>query len=136
MGQDIPQHPFRECAPMTAAGPTRTSSLGAARPLPPSADIGPGGSPLVKLGNDRRPEQQKAPDRAKATRRQPPSFSRGETTAAAVAILPRLKDGRAYREAWVTHEPRCSRIGPSPRFANIAAPSSSTEKLHVTTYHP
>ena len=28
---------------------TRTSSLGAARPLPPSADIGPGGTPLVKL---------------------------------------------------------------------------------------
>jgi hypothetical protein len=93
------------------------------------------GSPLVKLGNDRRPEQQKAPDRAKATRRQPPSFSGGETTAAAVAILPRLRTEGAYREAWVTHEPRCSRIGPSPRFTNIAAPSSSTEKLHVTTYH-
>jgi hypothetical protein len=30
---------------------TRTSSLGAARPLPPSADIGLGGSPLVKLRN-------------------------------------------------------------------------------------
>ena len=28
---------------MPAAGQTRTSSLGAARPLPPSADIGPGG---------------------------------------------------------------------------------------------
>ena len=27
----------------TAKGQTRTSSLGAARPLPPSADIGPGG---------------------------------------------------------------------------------------------
>jgi hypothetical protein len=29
---------------MSIAGQTRTSSLGAARPLPPSADIGPGGS--------------------------------------------------------------------------------------------
>ena len=28
---------------MTGLGQTRTSSLGAARPLPPSADIGPGG---------------------------------------------------------------------------------------------
>ena len=28
---------------MSAMGQTRTSSLGAARPLPPSADIGPGG---------------------------------------------------------------------------------------------
>jgi len=27
----------------SASGQTRTSSLGAARPLPPSADIGPGG---------------------------------------------------------------------------------------------
>ena len=35
---------------MTVQGQTRTSSLGAARPLPPSADIGPGGqsySPAV-----------------------------------------------------------------------------------------
>ena len=32
-------------------GQTRTSSLGAARPLPPSADIGREGSPLVKLRN-------------------------------------------------------------------------------------
>ena len=30
---------------------TSTSPMGAARPLPPSADIGPGGSPLVKLRN-------------------------------------------------------------------------------------
>ena len=30
---------------------TRTSSLGAARPLPPSADIGREGSLLVKLRN-------------------------------------------------------------------------------------
>ena len=29
--------------PSVAVGQTRTSSLGAARPLPPSADIGPGG---------------------------------------------------------------------------------------------
>ena len=29
--------------PMSQLGQTRTSSLGAARPLPPSADIGPGG---------------------------------------------------------------------------------------------
>jgi hypothetical protein len=28
---------------MSQSGQTRTSSLGAARPLPPSADIGPGG---------------------------------------------------------------------------------------------
>ena len=28
---------------MSQMGQTRTSSLGAARPLPPSADIGPGG---------------------------------------------------------------------------------------------
>ena len=32
-------------------GQNRTLLLGAARPLPPSADIGPGGSPLVKLRN-------------------------------------------------------------------------------------
>jgi hypothetical protein len=29
--------------PLSETGQTRTSSLGAARPLPPSADIGPGG---------------------------------------------------------------------------------------------
>src|SRR6478672_12644564 len=29
--------------PMSESGQTRTSALGAARPLPPSADIGPGG---------------------------------------------------------------------------------------------
>src|SRR4029453_9109622 len=29
--------------PMSESGQTRTSSLGAARPLPPSKDIGPGG---------------------------------------------------------------------------------------------
>ena len=33
------------------AGSNSASSFGAARPLPPSADIGPEGSPLVKLRN-------------------------------------------------------------------------------------
>src|SRR6185436_4982755 len=32
-------------------GDSTTPPLGAARPLPPSADIGPGGRPLVKLRN-------------------------------------------------------------------------------------
>src|SRR5260370_37912820 len=39
------------CAPQSKTATvmlTRTSSLGAARRLPPSADIGPGGSPSVK----------------------------------------------------------------------------------------
>ena len=34
-----------------ALGQTRTFLLGSARPLPPSADIGPGGQFLVKLRN-------------------------------------------------------------------------------------
>ena len=36
---------------MSLVGQTRTSSLGAARPLPPSADMAREGSPLVKLRN-------------------------------------------------------------------------------------
>ena len=32
-----------QCPQCPSSGPTRTSSLGAARPLPPSADISPGG---------------------------------------------------------------------------------------------
>jgi hypothetical protein len=39
---------------MTGMGQTRTSSLGAARPLPPTADIGPGGQSenfCVRLGD-------------------------------------------------------------------------------------
>jgi hypothetical protein len=36
---------------MAGSGQTLTPSLRAARPLPPSADIGPRGSPLVKLRN-------------------------------------------------------------------------------------
>ena len=38
----------------------------------------------------------------------------------------------AYRDACVTHEPRCSRIGPSPTFAIIAAPSRSPKKINPT----
>ena len=38
----------------------------------------------------------------------------------------------AYRDAWVTHEPRCSRIGPSLTFAIIAAQSRSTENANAT----
>jgi len=37
-----------------------------------------------------------------------------------------------YRMAWVTHEPRCSRIGPSLTFAIIAAPSRSTKNVNTT----
>ena len=48
--------------PMTRSGQTRTSSLGAARPLPPSADIGPGGQSVGQaaqfcLGPPRRGRQ-------------------------------------------------------------------------------
>jgi hypothetical protein len=37
-----------------------------------------------------------------------------------------------YRNAWVTHEPRCSRIGPSLKFAIIAAPNRSTKNVNST----
>jgi hypothetical protein len=41
---------FRCAAQLVAmGGQTRTSSFGAARPLPPAADMPAGGSPLVKL---------------------------------------------------------------------------------------
>ena len=36
---------------MSQLGQTLPSASGAARPLPPSADIDPGGRPLVKLRN-------------------------------------------------------------------------------------
>src|SRR6476619_7076063 len=35
-------------------------------------------------------------------------------------------------DAWVTQEPRCSRIGPSPTFAIIAAPSRSAANVNAT----
>ena len=37
-----------------------------------------------------------------------------------------------YRKAWVTHEPRCSRIGPSLTFAIIAAPNRGTRNVNTT----
>jgi hypothetical protein len=40
--------------------------------------------------------------------------------------------GWAYRIAWVTHEPRCSCIGPSLTFAIIAAPNRSTKNVNTT----
>ena len=40
--------------------------------------------------------------------------------------------GNTYRKPWVTHEPRCSRIGPSLTFAIIAAPNRSTKNINTT----
>jgi hypothetical protein len=37
-----------------------------------------------------------------------------------------------YCDAWVTHEPRWSRIGPSLTFATIAAPSRSAANVNAT----
>ena len=48
--------------PMSQLGQTRTSSLGAARPLPPSADIGPGGQSVGQAAHDGRPQLGRAGD--------------------------------------------------------------------------
>ncbi len=38
-----------------------------------------------------------------------------------------------YRNAWVTHVPRCSASGPSLTFAIIAAPNRNTKNVNITT---
>ena len=43
---------------------------------------------------------------------------------------PEVRPG--YLDAWVTHEPRCSRIGPSLTFAIIAAPNRSAANVNAT----
>jgi hypothetical protein len=40
--------------------------------------------------------------------------------------------GLGYRNAWVTHEPRCSCNGPSLTFAIMAAPNRSTKSVNTT----
>jgi|GraSoiStandDraft_41_1057321.scaffolds.fasta_scaffold2630394_1 hypothetical protein len=50
----------------------------------------------------------------------------------AVAELIGIAPPLGYRNAWVTHEPRCSCIGPSLTFAIIAAPNTSAKNVSTT----
>jgi hypothetical protein len=51
-------------------------------------------------------------------------------TRIAISVTQGLSSG--YFDAWVTHEPRCSGIGPSVTFAINAAPNRSTRNANAT----
>jgi len=56
---------------VSGAGPTRTSSLGAVRPIPPSADIGPGGQSVGQAAQFRLAAHAAAEDISSAPQRCP-----------------------------------------------------------------